>query len=288
MGYDIVVCIKQVPDTENLTGEAMKEDGTVNRAALPAIINPEDLNALEMALQVKGRYGGHVTVLTMGAPSAAEQLRETLYRGADRVVLVSDRKLAGADTLATGYALSQAVRRMGKVDMVFCGRQAIDGDTAQTGPQLAQKLGLPQYTYVETIQDIEDGKITLRRNLEGGYEVLRGPLPALLTVVGTANEPRPPAAKKLLKYRKARSGLELAKEPVEDSEPYRGRGLLIEHWDVGEIGADEGRCGLKGSPTKVKKVESVKLVSTEHRRVEPTKEGLAELVRELIAEHIVD
>ncbi len=177
MGYEIVVCIKQVPDTENLTGEAMKEDGTVNRAALPAIVNPEDLNALEMALQLKDRYGGHVTALSMGPPRAADALRECLFRGADRAVLVTDRRTAASDTLATSYVLSCAIRMLGDVDLVLCGRQAIDGDTAQIGPQLAEKLGLPQYTYAEEVRELGDGRITLKRALEHGFEVVRGPVP---------------------------------------------------------------------------------------------------------------
>jgi electron transfer flavoprotein beta subunit len=288
VAYDIVVCVKQVPDTENLTGQAMKEDGTVNRSALPAIMNPEDLNALEMALEVRDQHGGTVTVLTMGPPSAAEVLREALYRGADRVVLLTDRKFAAADTLATSYTLGRAIARIGKVDIVFCGRQAIDGDTAQIGPQLAQKLDLPQYTYVEQILGIQDGRITVRRNLEGGYEVVRGPLPALLTVVGTANQPRPFAMKRVLKHRKARTPLELEKEGVKDATALAARGLLIEQWSADDVNAESDRIGGAGSPTKVKKIESVKLVSTEHRQVDATRAGLGALVRELIAEHIIE
>jgi len=287
VAYELVVCIKYVPDTENLTGDAMKEDGTVNRAALPMIANPEDLNALEMALQVKEQHGGRVSVITMGAPSAADVLREALYRGADRAVLLTDRRLAASDTLATGYALGQAVRRLPAADLVLCGRQAIDGDTAQTGPQLAQKLGLPQFTYVEQILSLTEGQIVLRRNLEGGYEVVRGSLPALLTVVGTANEPRPPALKKMLKYRKARAHGELHGDGAE-LEDRRRLGLLIEQWDADDVGCDPGKIGGGGSATKVKKIERVKLLSTQHVRVEATKENLAGLVRELISEHIVD
>ena len=286
MPYEMIVCIKQVPDTENLSGEAMKEDGTVNRAALPAIVNPEDLNALEMALRVKDEHGGRVTVISMGPPSAAEALRSALYRGADRVVLATDRKFAAADTLATGYALSQVVRKLPEPDLVLCGRQAIDGDTAQTGPQLAEKLGLPQYTYVEDILQLSPEQIVVKRNLEGDCEVIRGPLPALLTVVGTANVCRPPAVKKVFKYKKANAPCELDEN---DSLPsLRERGLLIEQWGAQDAGCDPERCGGRGSPTKVKKIESVKLVSEQHVQVVPTKEGLAHLVRELIAEHILE
>ena len=254
MAYEIIVCIKQVPDTENLSGEVMKEDGTVNRAALPAIVNPEDLNALEMALQVKERYGAHVTVISMGAPAVSESLREALYRGADRAVLLTDRALAASDTLATGYALSLAVQKLTRPDLVLCGRQAIDGDTAQTGPQLAEKLGIPQYTYVEEIVELTPQQIVVRRNLERGYEVVRGPLPALLTVVGSANQCRPPAVKRLLKYKKARARSELTGEDSPD--PLRERGLLIEELSAQDIGCDLSRVGGSGSATKVKKIDT--------------------------------
>jgi electron transfer flavoprotein beta subunit len=142
--YDSVVLVKQVPDTANVSADAMKDDGTVNRAALPAIFNPEDLHALEAALEVKDRFGGTVTVVTMGPPKAGDILRECVYRGADRGILVTDRRAAGSDTLATSYILSRAVKTIDNVDMVFCGRQAIDGDTAQVGPQCAEKLGITQ------------------------------------------------------------------------------------------------------------------------------------------------
>ncbi len=288
MAYEIVVCIKYVPDTENLTGEAMKQDGTVNRSALPMICNPEDLVALEMALRVKEQGGGRVSVVTMGAPSAAEVLRQALYRGADRVILLTDRKLAASDTLATGYALSQAIRKLPQPDLVFCGRQAIDGDTAQTGPQLAEKLGLPRITYVEQILSLDNGQIVARRNLEGGYEVVRASLPVLLTVVGAANTPRPPALKRLLKYRKARAPGEQDSKGGADLERLRKRGLLVEQWGAEDVGCDLNRIGGSGSPTKVKKIESVKLVSEQRVQVEPTKDGLVTLVRGLIAEHILE
>ncbi|MFO7958383.1 MAG: electron transfer flavoprotein subunit beta/FixA family protein [Candidatus Brocadiia bacterium] len=288
MSYEIVVCVKQVPDTENLTGEAMKEDGTVNRAALPAIVNPEDLNALELAVDIKDRHGGHVTALSMGPPNAAEALRECLYRGADRAVLLTDRRVAASDTQATSYALSCAVRTIGAPDLVLCGRQAIDGDTAQVGPQLAEKLGLLQLTYVEEVADITDDAVTVRRALEDGYEVVCAPLPALLTVTGDANEPRPPSAKRVMKYKKARAACELDDPDEERLAGLRQRDLLIEQWGLDEINADESACGGSGSPTRVKKIDSVQLRSEEHKPVEPTTEGLTELVEELIEEHILD
>ena len=163
----IVVLVKQVPDTANVTGEAMKEDGTINRSALPAVFNPEDLNALEEALKLKDRHGARVTVVTMGPPAAVQVLRESLYRGADEVILLTDKAFAGADTLATSYALSLAVQKLGGADLVLCGRQAIDGDTAQVGPQTAEKLGYPQITCVSRIDELTapaDGSRIRRRD----------------------------------------------------------------------------------------------------------------------------
>jgi len=289
VGYEIAVCVKQVPDTENLTGEAMKEDGTVNRAALPAIVNPEDLNALEMALALKDEHGGRVTVVSMGPPKAADALRECLFRGADRAVLLTDVRFAASDTLATSYALSCAIRKLGEPDLVLCGRQAIDGDTAQIGPQLAEKLGLPQFTYVEEVRDVGPDGIVVKRGLEGGYEVVRGPLPALLTVTSSANDPRPPSAKRLMRCKKARAACELGEDGRDAAVAgLRERGLLIEHWGVDEIEADEEACGGSGSPTRVKNIDSVRLHSEEHKVVEPTTEGLTGLVEELMNEHIFD
>jgi electron transfer flavoprotein beta subunit len=202
--YKMVVLAKQVPDTKNITGEAMKADGTVNRAALPAVFNPEDLHALEMALQVKEQYGGTVTVISMGPPSAVEVLKDALYRGTDRVFLISDRAFAGSDTLATSFALKQAIQtKLPDIDIVFCGRQAIDGDTAQVGPQTAEKLDIAQVTYVESIEHLEKKNIKVRKLIDDGSEIVEAPLPVLLTVTDTANEPRPYMAKRLLKYRKA-------------------------------------------------------------------------------------
>jgi electron transfer flavoprotein beta subunit len=190
---DCVVLVKQVPDTHNVTGEAMTANGTMNRNALPAIFNPEDLNALEMALQLRDRHGGAVTVVTMGPPKAADILRESLWRGADRVILLTDRKFAGADTLATSFALQKAIEKIGRYDLVLAGRQAIDGDTAQVGPQTAEKLGIPQITYAESVLEIADGRITAERALDSGSEVVRCLLPCLLTVVFFFNATPPPA-----------------------------------------------------------------------------------------------
>ena len=308
MGYRCVVLVKQVPDTKNLTGEAMKADGTVNRAALPAIFNPEDLHALEMALDIRDRFGGTVTVITMGPPAACEVLRESLYRGADDVVLLTDRAFAASDTLATSYALGQAVKKLGQFDIILCGRQAIDGDTAQVGPQTAEKLELPQICYVERVLDVAGGKITARRAIEGGYELLRCKLPALLTVTDTANEPRPPRAKRIMQFKNAAGATELAgrarkkletegKEPTPEAiaalanpqtKELQERGILLKEWAAQMAGCDPARCGGNGSPTRVKKIESVVLAGNEVKQIESTEPGIRELVHELITSHILD
>ena len=291
----MVVLVKQVPDTKNITGEAMKEDGTVNRSALPAIFNPEDLNALEMALQVKEQYGGTVNVITMGPPSAVDALKEALYRGADRVMLLSDRKFAGSDTLATSFALKQAIiSKVPDYDIVFCGRQAIDGDTAQVGPQTAEKLDIPQLTYVTRIEELDDKKIKVKRLIDSGSEIVEADLPALLTVTDSANEPRPFIVKKMLKYRKAASKLDLEKlmpryprfENIEAlQEHFISKGLFIEVWGIDDINADPEEVGFAGSPTMVKKIESISLTGKGFKEIEPTDEGIKNFVAELIEDH---
>ena len=295
MSYTIVVFVKQVPDTQNITGDAMKPDGTVNRTALPAIFNPEDLNALELGLQLKDRYGARLIVGTMGPPNAANVLREALFRGADETILLTDRAFAGADTLATSYALSCCIRKIGKVDLILCGRQAIDGDTAQVGPQLAEKLSLPQLSYVEDVESLSKKKIKVRRAIEGGYEILECPVPALLTVVD-ANEPRPANAKRIMQYKKALTISELKQKHAdseyaeagiieEELEKLKERGLCITEYSAENVGADPERIGLKGSPTKVKKIQSVVLTASDFKKIEPTDDGINSLMHELIEDH---
>ena len=274
--YRSIVLVKQVPDTSNITGSAMKEDGTVNRAALPTIFNPEDLSALEAALEVKDRFGGTVTVVSMGPPKAADVLRDCLYRGADRAILVTDRRAGGSDTLATSYILSQAVKTVGEFDFVFCGRQAIDGDTAQTGPQCAEKLGVPQVAYLTEIIDVKDGFATIRRALGNGWEVVRAKLPILATVVEEANEPRPQAAIRVMRNKHKRVPLE-----VKEGETLRDEDRL-EQWSLDDIGADLSRCGLAGSPTKVFHVQSIVLKKEGSVNVAPTEEGVRGLISELV------
>ncbi|PIE33485.1 electron transfer flavoprotein subunit beta [candidate division KSB3 bacterium] len=289
MEYKIIVLVKQVPDTQNITGEAMKEDGTVNRAALPAIFNPEDLNALEEAIKIKEQYGGTVTVITMGPPNATEVLRSSLFRGADRVILLSDRKFAGADTLATSYALCLAIKKLGDYDIVLCGRQAIDGDTAQVGPQTAEKLGINQMTCVDKIVDIKNRTITTERSIEGGFEVVKAKLPILLTITDEANTPRPPSAKKVLAYKHA---VTTAEYNNYDDEYLRSAEIektqaIIQLWDHQEIGATLEKCGLSGSPTKVKQIESVVLEAGAFKNIENSTSGLETLLKELMDEHII-
>lgn len=294
--YHSIVLVKQVPDTHHITGDVMKEDGTINRAALPAIFNPEDLNALEMALQVKERYGGTVTVLTMGPPAAAEVLRESLYRGADRVILLTDRRFAGADTLATSYTLQRAIEKLGAFDLIFCGRQAIDGDTAQVPPQVAEKLGIPQITYVETLVSLDGNEIVVERAFPLGKEIVMGALPCLLTVVTSANRPRPPSVRRQIEYKLAATPHEYAArlnrwrefESEEKLEAYlAARNLKIPVWTADDLAVEVDRLGLNGSPTQVYKVNYVVLETTESKQVPANPEGIAALVQELVREYIV-
>jgi len=293
--------VKQVPDTANITGQAMKDDGTVNRAALPTVFNPEDLNALEAALELRARFGGTVTVLTMGPLNACEVLRECLYRGADRAILINDRRAAGSDTLATSYILSQAVKKIGEYDFVFCGRQAIDGDTAQVGPQMAEKLGIHQITYFEQIVDLDGKTARLRRNVGNGWEVLQARLPVLLTVIDTANEPRPSGARKIMRYKRARVVDEVAKdvtagmpeagekaqmeERTRRVEALKADGLLMEHWTMDDLQADMAWCGVSGSPTKVHRIQSIVLKKEGFSEIPPTEEGVKRMIHELIVDH---
>ena len=290
------VLVKQVPDTHNITGEVMTKDGTMNRGALPAIFNPEDLNALEMALDIKERTGGTVTVITMGPPKAANILRDCLFRGADRVILLTDRKFAGADTLATSYVLQCAVQKAGPFDLVLCGRQAIDGDTAQVGPQTAEKLGIPQITYAETIIEITSTHVTAERALDSGSEIVRCTMPVLLTVVGSANTPRPASVRRQMERKLAAVPSEYAAiraqwpefESDEALDAYlTKRDLKIPVWTAEDIGATEGSIGLAGSPTQVHKVNFVVLESTESKTIAPTAEAIKAMIAELVHEYIV-
>lgn len=294
MSYTSIVLVKQVPDTANISGQVMKPDGTVNRAMLPAIFNPEDKVALELALQLRDRFGGKVIALTMGPPKASELLRECFYMGADEAYLVSDRKFAGADTLATSYVLSEAIKKIGEYDFIFAGRQAIDGDTAQVGPQTAEKLKIPQITYAEEILDIKKDKITIKRKIDGGFEVLESKFPVLVTVIKDAATPRPFKAKRAMAYKNAKTLTELEQMTEVNSllyidtllDEYKTKKLYIPTLTMDDLQIEEARCGISGSPTKVHKIESVVLGGGEHEKIEPTKEGLNALIDKLMTDHI--
>jgi electron transfer flavoprotein beta subunit len=286
------VLAKQVPDTKNVSGEVMKPDGTVNRNALEAIFNPEDLNALEMALELKERFGGEVIVITMGPPRAADILKDSLCRGADRVILLSDRRFAASDTLATSYTIAQAIQtHLSPYDMVLCGRQAIDGDTAQVGPQVAEKLGISQATFADKVLEIDGDRARIRRDLGRAQETVEARLPVLLTVPKSANSPRWPNARLLLKYRRARSGFEVEAEAKRQGctvdalvEGLQKKGLFIETWGAEDIAADLARIGISGSPTKVKKIENVVLAGRNLKLYSPDDSGVRDLVSELVEE----
>ena len=289
MSYNIVVLAKQVPDTRNVGKDAMKADGTINRAALPAIFNPEDLNALEQALQLKDKNpGSTITLLTMGLPKAAEVIRESLYRGADTGIVLTDRALAGADTLATSYAIATAIKHLGKYDIIFGGRQAIDGDTAQVGPQVAEKLGLPQVTYAESVKG-EDGKAIVTRRLESGVETVECPLPLVVTVNGSADVCRPRNARLIQKYKYAVTPSEKATLSPEKAALVDKREFLnLKEWSAAEIEADLEQCGLAGSPTKVKNVVNVVFAAKESKVIDGNDEaGLEALIQDLMAEHTI-
>lgn len=284
----IVVLAKQVPDTRNVGKDAMKADGTVNRAALPAIFNPEDLHALEQALRLKDKIPGTtIHLLTMGPGRAADIIREGLFRGADGGVLLTDRKFAGADTLATSYALSCAIRKLSP-DLIVAGRQAIDGDTAQVGPQVAEKLNLPQVTYAEEILSCENGEMTVLRRLEHGVETVKCPLPLVVTVNASAPHCRPRNAKFLMKYKHAKTMSELQAQDADYYAELQSREYLrISEWGTADIDGDETQFGLAGSPTKVKKIENVVFQAKEAKKLSAADADIDGLMKELIANHTI-
>ena len=266
MSLNIIVLAKQVPDTRCVGKEVMNSDGTINRAALPVIFNPDDFRALEQALRLKEQYpGSTVKVLTMGPSRAADIVRESLFRGSDGGVLLSDRAFAGADTLGTSYVLATAIRKIGEYDIILCGRHAIDGETAQVGPQVAEKLGILQLTYAKEVLGIADNRVKVKRHIDGGVEIVEAPLPALLTVDGSAAPCRPRNAKLLMTYKNA---------------------AVIE-WSVTEIDADTAQCGVLGSPTRVKSIESVVLKAKESRVMGDSDEEIENLIAELVENHTI-
>ena len=301
MSLRIIVLAKQVPDTRNVGKDAMKEDGTVNRAALAAIFNPEDLNALEQALRLKDAYpGSTVTLLTMGPGRAAEIIREGLYRGADGGFLLTDRAFAGADTLATSYALATAIKKINDYDIIIGGRQAIDGDTAQVGPQVAEKLGLTQITYAEEILNVDEAarSITVKRHIDGGVETVEGPLPIVITVNGSAAPCRPRNAKLVQKYKRSMGAQEKAAHPTAchpdipselpyadlyEKRPY----LNIQEWSVNDVNGDLAQCGLSGSPTKVKTIQNIVFQAKESKTLTSADKDIEDMIVELLANHTI-
>jgi len=252
----IIVCIKQVPDTAEI--RINPETNTLMREGVPSIINPFDLHALEAAIQIREQKGGKVTVLTMGPPQAETSLRDAIAMGADEAVLLSDRAFAGSDTWATAYTLAQAIRKLG-ADIVFCGKQAIDGDTAQVGPETAEFLGIPHVSYIRKIEEVTESSMRVERLMDDGYDVVETSLPVLLTVVRELNEPRMPSLKGKMAAKKAE----------------------IRKMGMADLDADENNLGLRGSPTQVRNIFAPE-VKAERKMIEGTpEEQVGQLIKEL-------
>ena len=292
MALKIIVLAKQVPDTRNVGPDAMTPEGTVNRAALPAVFNPDDLNALEQALRLKEQFpGSTVSVVTMGLPKSAEVIREALYRGADAGYVITDRCLGGADTLATSYTIAQSIKKIGGFDIILGGRQAIDGDTAQVGPQVAEKLGLTQVTYAEEILslDPEAKKVVIKRHIDGGVETVEAPLPLVVTVNGSAAPCRPRNAKRVMKYKNATAPAERTPEQAEKLaaaiavKPY----LNITQWGAADIDADMKQVGKTGSPTNVKTVKNIVFKAKESKTLTSSDADVEGLIVELLNDKII-
>ncbi|VBB09455.1 electron transfer flavoprotein beta-subunit signature [Lucifera butyrica] len=260
---EIVVCVKQVPDTTEVKIDP--ETNTLVRQGVPSIVNPFDKNAVEAALQLKEKHGGKVTVLSMGPPQAKDALKECLAMGVDEAILLSDRAFGGADTLATSHTLAAGIKKMGNVDVIFCGKQAIDGDTAQVGPEIAEHLGIAQVTYVAKVE-VNDGVVRVEREQEEGYEVIETSLPVLLSVVKSINEPRFPTVRNTMKANR--------KE--------------IPVWTATDVEVEPGLIGLKGSPTQVRRIFTPKQrVQGEMIEAETPREAAALLARKLTEAKII-
>ena len=289
---NIIVCIKQVPDAKDVRLDP--KTNTMAREGVQSIMNPFDRHALEEAVRLKEQHGGKVTVISMGPPQAQEVLRDAVSCGADEAVLVSDRAFAGADTWATTYTLAKAIEKLGDFDLILCGKQAIDGDTAQVGPQTAEKLNIPQITYAEEIIDLKKEKITIKRKIDGGFEVLESRFPLLITVIKDAASPRPFKARRAMAYKNAKTLTELEQMTEANSllyidtllDEYKAKKLYIPTLTMDDLQIAEERCGVSGSPTKVHKIESVVLGGGEHEKIEPSKEGLNSLIEKLMSDHI--
>ena len=286
MSLKIVVLAKQVPDTRNVGPDAMTPEGTVNRAALPAVFNPDDLNALEQALRLKDQFpGSTISVVTMGLPKSAEVIREALFRGADEGYVVTDRPLGGADTLATSYTLAQAIKKIGDFDIILGGRQAIDGDTAQVGPQIAEKLGLTQVTYAVEILSLDEvaRKVVIKRHIDGGVETVEAPLPLVVTVNGSAAPCRPRNVKRIMKYKNATCK---AERPADAEAPAKAY-LDITQWGAADIDADPAQIGKAGSPTNVKAVQNIIFKAKESKTLTGSDEDVENVIVELLNDKII-
>ncbi|UCF31703.1 MAG: electron transfer flavoprotein subunit beta/FixA family protein [bacterium] len=259
----IVVCIKQVPDTTKV--KINPETNTLMREGVESIINPFDLYAIEEAVRLKEAHGGVVKVVTMGPPQAGSALREAIALGADEAVLVSDRAFAGADTWVTAYTLAAAIRTLGQVDLILCGKQAIDGDTAQVGPSLADQLNIPFVAFVRKVREVADGSMVVERMFEEGYEVVRLPIPGLMTVVKEINEPRLPSLKGKMRAKKAE----------------------IFTIDRSALDVEDAFLGLDGSPTRVVKIFSPELKKAGEKWEEDPGEMAAKLVANLRDQKII-
>ena len=261
---NIIVCVKQVPDTNEVKID--EEKGTLIREGVESIINPEDRIALEEAVRLKEKFGGKVTVISMGPPQAKNALIEAYGMGADEAILLSDRAFAGSDTWATAYTLAQGIKEIGGFDLIFCGRQAIDGDTAQVGPQIAENLKIPQITYVSDIE-IEDKKVKAKRQLEDGYSILESKLPLLVTVVDGLNEPRYPSIKRIV-------------DAYNNEE-------TVKLWSTDDFEVDKDMLGLDASPTQVHDT-FVPTHETKGEMLEgSSKEKVKKLVEKLQAEQVL-
>ena len=261
---NIIVCIKQVPNTQEVRIDP--KTGSLIREGVPSIINPEDKNAIEEAVLLKEKHGGRVTVISMGPAQAEEALREALAMGADKAILLNDRNFRGADTSATSYTLGTAIRRLGDFDLILCGRQAIDGNTAQVGPQLAEFLDLPQVTYVHKVE-VNGETLRAKRALEDGYELVETQLPALLTVTKDLNEPRLPAMAEIMNA-------------------YREKEVTV--WTAEDVGADKDNIGLHGSPTRIRRAHTPELKKGKVEFIEGSpKETAQKLLTRLKEKHFI-
>ena len=289
----IVVCIKQVPDTTEVKLDPVTN--TLIRDGVPSIINPDDKAGIEAALKLRDQVGGKVTVVSMGPPQADVALREALAMGADEAILLSDRAFGGADTWATSSTIAAALKKI-DYDLIMTGRQAIDGDTAQVGPQVAEKLGLNQITYTEEVvaltEEGDDALITVKRHIDGGVETVQSKLPVVLTVNGSAAPCRPRNVRRVLKFKRALAPMELAPGTTYADLPYAEQYeskpyLKIGQLTCADVNADLAQCGLSGSPTKVKAVENIVFKAKESKVLTGADEDINGLIKELLASHTI-